>query len=343
LSEGARDRVPALGSEDPGETARYLAQVMAEIDEEVQRRRSSGDLPERVERDLDELFLRHSPVAGRDGSLEEALGLVESSGYVDPVVPVLSSKSGGALAKRAIRQASLWYMGWVTDQVNHFTTATARALRLLDDRVLALQRQYADYATPAAPTLELPWAHGPEAWWVPTAIQALAGRSGRMLHAAAGDGWLVRKMVEAGLDAYGVEPREGKSEHAEVEGVDLREEPVVDHLRAVPVQTLAGLVLSGVVDGMTAAERDAIVRQVTLKLAPGGRLVLHSLTEAAWFAPEAPIEADLASGRPLRPQSWVHLLGALGFPAEVVLGPDGRDYLVLCSAPETSDRGHRER
>ena len=31
----------------------YLAQVMLEIDDEVRRRRASGDLPARIERELD--------------------------------------------------------------------------------------------------------------------------------------------------------------------------------------------------------------------------------------------------------------------------------------------------
>jgi hypothetical protein len=332
------DPAPALGSEDPDANRRYLAQVMAEIDEEVERRRSAGDLPPRVERELDELFLRYSPMAGRDGNLEEAIGIVESTGYIDPVVPVLSDKAGGAAIKRAIRQASLWYMGWVTDQVNQFTTATARALRVLDDRVRFLQRQYAERTSPAAPIFELPRAHGPDAWWVQRVLEGLAGRKGRILHAAAGDGWLVRMMVGAGLDSYGVEPRVGRIDQAEVEGADLREEPVLDHLKAVLAQTLGGLVLSGVVDGMTAGERDELVRQVTLKLAPGGLLVVHSLSAAGWNAPDAPIEADLASGRPLRPQTWVGLLERLGFAAGVTEGPEGLDYLVVATAPEHDGR-----
>ena len=70
MSPGGRKVEAAAGSEAPGEgddsaaDRRYLAQVMAEIDEEVRRRRASGDLPARVERELDELFLEHSPVGG---------------------------------------------------------------------------------------------------------------------------------------------------------------------------------------------------------------------------------------------------------------------------------------
>jgi hypothetical protein len=307
----------------------HLAKVMAEIDEEVLRRRSSGDLPPRVEHELDELFLRYSPMAGRDGSLDEALGVVESTSYIDPVVPVASSRSGGAIVKKTIRQASLWYMGWVTGQINQFATATCRTLRVLDDRVRALQSQLDVQRVPDAPVLETPWAHGPKAWWADRVLDSLRGRDGRILHAAAADGWLVRRLADTGLDAYGVEPREGRIDRAEVEGLDLREEPVLDHLRAVALEGLGALVLTGVVDAMTAAERDAVVRLAGQKVGPGGCLILHSLSAAGWASDDAPIDADLASGRPLRPRTWVALLAQAGFAATILDGPSGLDYLVV--------------
>jgi hypothetical protein len=313
-------------------THRYLTNVMAEIDEEVLRRRSSGDLPPRVEHELDELFLRYSPMAGRDGSLEEALGVVESTSYIDPVVPVASSRSGGAIVKKTIRQASLWYMGWVTTQINQFATATSRTLRVLDDRVRSLQRQLDGQRVPDAPVLETDWAHGPNAWWVPRVLESLGDRADRILHAAAADGWLVRRLVGAGLDAYGVEPREGRIDRAEVEGLDLREEPVLDHLRAVAPESLGGLVLTGVVDAMTAAERGTLVHLAGQTVAPGGCLIVHSLSVAGWLSDDAPIDADLASGSPLRPRTWVTLLGAAGFHATVFDGPTQLDYLVLAFA-----------
>ena len=49
----------------PEDPQAYVEQVMAEIAEEVRLRRASGDLPPKLERELDELFLAHSPVAGR--------------------------------------------------------------------------------------------------------------------------------------------------------------------------------------------------------------------------------------------------------------------------------------
>src|SRR5580692_5287603 len=66
----------------------YVAQVMSEIEDEVRLRRASGDLPPKLERELDELFLAHSPVAGRGGDLTDALRMVDAATFVDPVVPV---------------------------------------------------------------------------------------------------------------------------------------------------------------------------------------------------------------------------------------------------------------
>jgi 2-polyprenyl-3-methyl-5-hydroxy-6-metoxy-1,4-benzoquinol methylase len=323
---------PHPGVDDPAARHLYLIKVMAEIDEEVLRRRSSGDLPPRIEHELDELFLRFSPMAGRDGSLEEALGVVEATSYIDPVVPLRSDKSGGTVAKKAIRKASLWYMSWVTAQMNQFATATSRTLRVLDDRVRTLQSQLDIGRAPGAPVLETAWAHGPDAWWAGLPLESLGSDPGRVLHAAAGDGWLVRRLAAAGVDVYGVEPREGRIDRAEVEGLDLREEPVLDHLRAVAPESLGGLILTGVLDAMTAAERDAVVRLAGQKVAPSGRLIIHSLSRAGWESDEAPIEADLASGRPLRSRTWVSLLGQVGFEVTVHEGPRGLDYLVIASA-----------
>ncbi|HXW38095.1 MAG TPA: hypothetical protein VEJ44_00260 [Acidimicrobiales bacterium] len=321
---------PGTPSEDGVEQTRlYLAKVMTEIDEEVVRRRASGDLPQRMEHQLDELFLRFSPVGGSDANLEEALAVVESTSFVDPVVPVRSSKAAGGVVKRAIRKGSLWYVSWVTEQINQFASATSRTLRALDGRVRSLQSDVDAQRTPPAPVIETSWAHGPDAWWVGRVAEQLRDSGGRILHAAAGDGWLVRLLGAKGLDAYGIEPRAGRIDRAEVEGLDLRDESLLDHLRAVAPGALAGLVLSGVVDGMTPAERDATVRLSARALADGGHVVIHSLSASVFDADDAPLEADLASGRPLRPRSWVAVLEVAGFSADVIEGPGARDYLVI--------------
>jgi len=306
----------------------FLDSVMAEIDEEVRRRRASGDLPARVERELDELFLQFSPVASRDGGLHESLRMVDAAAYIDPVVPIESQRSGGAVVKKGLRQASLWYVGYITHQVSQFATAVSRSLHLLDDQVTALSRQLDEQRVPSAPVLDVAWAHGPDAWWVDEACGVLKGAPGRILHAACGDGWLVRRLGAEGLDAFGVDPRPGLLERAEVDGTDLRQERPADQLRATASAALGGLVLTGVVDGMAEGERQALLDLVADRLAPGAVLVVHSLSPAAWAEDDLPADADLAPGHPLRAATWAHVLEARGFTVAVHQGPERRDYLV---------------
>ena len=122
----------------PADPQAYVAQVMAEIAEEVRLRRASGDLPPKLERELDELFLAHSPVAGRGGDLGEALRMVDAATFIDPVVPVESERAAGAAVKKGMRSLLLWYVGWITHQMSQFASAVSRALHIVDDRLKEL-------------------------------------------------------------------------------------------------------------------------------------------------------------------------------------------------------------
>lgn len=327
MSSSAQGQSPAL--EESSELDRaYLARVMEEIEDDVSRRRSAGDLPAVVEHELDELFLRYSTVAGRGGNLRAVLRAVDAAAFVDPVVPIASSRAGGAAIKKSLRSLSFWYMSWITQQVSQFGSAVARALHLVDERLTAAEQRLDSQRVMPALVVEYPASHRLDAWWVPGVMDDLAGVPGRVLHAACGDGWLVRALAERGVDAYGVDPRPGKVDRAELEGVDLREEPILEHLRAVSHEGLGGIVLSGVVDGMTNGEREQLIELVTDRLAPGGRFVVHSLSPAGWASDDAPVEVDFASGHPYRAAVWERFLPFAGFETSVRKGPTSVDYLV---------------
>jgi hypothetical protein len=83
------------------------------------------------------------------------------------------------------------------------------------------------------------------------------------------------------------------------------------------------------VEGLSGGERTHLLRAVGTRLAPGGTLVLHSVTREAWDAADAPVEADLAAGHPLRAGTWCRLLERAGYTATGQEGPDGSDYLVI--------------
>lgn len=308
------------GAERGGDS--YLDRVLAEIDEEVRARR--GAVPASEERELDALFLEHAPMGSRAGDLEAALQLVDRSAFIDPVVPVGSRLLAGALVKKGVRSLSLWYVGYVTHQMSQLGAAVSRSLHLVDRHLEEIRRRLPEEVE--APVVE-PGQAG--AWWEEVARGALGGVPGRVLHAACGDGWLVRALRDGGLDAYGVDPREGVTSAGELAGLDLREERVLDHLRAVSRGGLAGIVLSGVVEGAGPADRQELLHLLDGAVAPGGVAVVHSLAPSAWFAKDAPIEADLAPGRPVRAAAWSRLLE--GWTLEEHGGPDGRDYVVVAT------------
>ncbi len=312
----------------PQDPQAYVERVMAEIAEEVRIRRASGDLPPKLERELDELFLAHSPVAGRGGDLGDALRMVDAATFFDPVVPVESERAAGAVVKKGMRSLLLWYVGWLTHQMSQSASAVSRALHIVDDRLQELERQLDGQRVPAAGVIEFPGLHDADAWWVAPAVAAVAAAPGRVLHAACGDGWFVRRVAAAGGDAYGVDPRSRVIDATALGTIDLRGEPLAEHLRAVAASGLGGVVLSATVEGMAAAERNQLLAAIGTRLAPGGTLVIHSVTRQAWEAPDAPAETDLAAGRPLRPEAWCTVLRQSGYEAEAQPGPGGGDFLV---------------
>jgi SAM-dependent methyltransferase len=174
-------------------------------------------------------------------------------------------------------------------------------------------------------------------------LAALAKVPGRVLHAACGDGWLVRRIVDSGLDAYGIDPRAPVVDVAELGSLDLRDEHITEHLRAVAAAGLGGIVLSGTVEGMAGGERTHLLAAIGTKLAPGGTLVIHSVGRPAWEAADAPYAADLAPGRPLRPDTWCRLLEEGGYTANVQNGPDGTDYLITAVRSGLTPYEHSER
>jgi hypothetical protein len=306
-----------------------VLQVMAEIEEEARLRRASGDFPEARERELDELFLAHSPASGRGGDLNDALARVDGAMFVDPVVPVDSNRRTGAAVKKGMRSLSLWYVGWVTRQISQFAMATSRSLHIMAQRLGELERDVEVQRVPYARVVQFPELHHPDAWWVDPAVAAAVSVPGRTLHAACDDGWLVRRVEAAGGDAYGVDPRADRVQPGRDGVSDVRVDEVAGHLRAVAPDALGSVILSGVVDGMAGGERTQLLELVTTSLGSDGVLIVHSVTEASWHGADAPVEADLSPGRPLRAASWPALLNDIGYDATVQLGPDEADFLVI--------------
>jgi SAM-dependent methyltransferase len=309
------DPVPApdVGTDGSART-QYLDEVMAEIDAEVRRRRSSGDLPPGLEQELDELFLEFSPV-GLHGKarLRETLALVDGSAYVDMAVPVESQKAVGSYVKRAIRQSITWYMGFIVHQIVKFAWAVSRMFHVVVDHVEDLEAAVETQRTPELPASVMPAIDPGSEWWAAAAVRAVSGLSGRVLQADCGNGSLVLALTEAGVDAYGVDGDEVAIEPGLDRDLDVRAEPILAHLSVVAGEALAGLVLTGSIAWLHPNQRDRLVGMAASRLAPDGVLVVHSATPESWLAGTAHLLSDLAPGRPLHAETWGHLLAQHGF------------------------------
>jgi protein-L-isoaspartate O-methyltransferase len=316
----------------------YLARVRGEIDEEVRRRRASGDLPPQLESELEQLFLKHAPLGSTRQELHEVLRLVDRAAFIDPVVPVESSRPAGAVVKKGIRSMNFWYLRFITHQVSQFATAVSRSLHILDQQMSELAGKVEAVEVPPSVVVDIEWAHRRDAWWFPTLTTQLEGCDRRVLHAACGGGWLVAVLAAMNIDAYGVDPRPGRVADQELGDLDLREEPVLDHLEAVQADALGGVVMTGLFEGSGHGERRRLIEGAVTALAPGGVLVVHSLAPSSWDDADAPPEADIVQARPYRPGTWPHLLSELGLEVKVTPGPDGRDYLVVGRRPRAVPR-----
>jgi len=289
-----------------------LQQVLREIDEEVKARRASGDFPPGLERDLDLTFARFAPAAVSGDDLPGLIEAADRTSFVDPDPPTGSRLPPVAVLKKTERKLLGWYFRYLSQQVTAFGGSVVQVLRQVAKRLDAVERATpgvdAD-AVAAARDASQPVDAGDLADVIAT---ALGGVTGRTLVTEAGDGSLVRRLADAGTDAYGVEPRLQLAESAALTGLEVRDDESLDHLRAVADDALAGLVLLGCTDRLAQPAKIALVAEAARALAGDGTIVVVATDPSAWGSGN-PVEADLAPGRPFHAATWVHLLEQRGF------------------------------
>src|SRR5215468_981916 len=120
--------------------------LVAEIEDEVRRKRASGELPADFERELDNVFARYAPVGALDLDFDQVLEKIEESTVIDTAAPLESSRPVVPQLKLVVRKAIGWNIRYIASQVSSMVQALTRALRLLGERVDALEAQ-----SPAAP------------------------------------------------------------------------------------------------------------------------------------------------------------------------------------------------
>jgi Methionine biosynthesis protein MetW len=300
----------------PGEVD--LGRVQAEIAEEVRHRRATGDFPPGLERELDAMFARYAP-AGTGEDFDDVLASAEVQSFVHADVPTESRRAPLALVKRVLRKVMAWYVRFLAQQVTAFAGTITRAVTLLGHRVDALETVAIVADDRALAGVRDRRADPDPASCAEVLVAALAGAPGRVLHTECGTGGLIRALVGAGLDGYGVEPVEELMLEASRSGLDVRVDTALAHLRKVPDDTLGGVVLSGCVDALPIGEVLAIAGRAVAALAPGGALVVLCSGPVAWARSLDPVVADLSPGHPLHAETWTHVLEGAGLSVERVV------------------------
>lgn len=308
--------------------------MLAEIEEEVQRKRASGELPADFERELDLAFAELAPEGAVEGDFATIMDRLEASATVDTNASIESSRPGVAQLKRVVGKAIAWDLRHLASEVSRVNQRLVRALQLLDDRVQRLEEAVSAHGAVLPPEVAAlatrPLPGGP---WAEIAASTFAGATGRVLHGECRDGVLLAALQAGGLDAYGVEPSPLFAA-AHAVAVDVRNEPAGAHLRSLPSASLGGVLLSGCCDSLPVPALVELLDLVATRVEPGGRVMVVSAGPVPPEDAAGIVAYDLAPGRPLFAETWAALLPARGWGEVVVhqaTAADSEPYAVTAS------------
>ena len=300
--------------------------VIAEIYDDLQRRRLSGEIPASLEDELGAAFARVAPEAVLGGDVHVLLDQAEESASIDPHVPVEGGGPVAVAARRLQRKAMYGYMAFVTRQVGQFAGSLSRATRLMETRLRALEA--GERSTPLVDAeLSRIEPGSAEESEVAAMRDALAGCSGQVLLIDAGRDDLAAKLHGVG-DLVGVASEPRAVVRCRALGVPAVLADPVEHLRSLAPGSLGAVVLRGIVERSDPEACLALADLCSRVVASSGRLVVVSPDPVAWSRGEASIGADLAGCRPLAASTWRHLLRTRGFD-DVSTVDCGASYCVV--------------
>ena len=296
---------------EPQSDADFFASVVAEIENEAQIRATSGEYPRALLRTLDEEFRRWLPDSASQQGIEESIRGIELASYVDPVVPIDSQSRLGRKVKYAIRRLTYFYHRHITQQITVLGIHITRPLRLLDASLKQLSRRL----TALEDSLDVNTIEREELLAGLSGakladdlraeiVTAMSSVTGRILMTDSVDLDLLRSLQNPGHSAYGV----GPTVIPVNDDLELRYESAMDHLNVLPDESLAGLILTGMTDRLSLNEQLRTLRKALDKCAPGARIAISITLPKYWEEVLGPVGSDLLDGRPLHPETWVHLL-----------------------------------
>ena len=302
-------------SDETLEAIAYVARVQREIESEVAALRAEGKYPPslvaRIKRYYQTLLPPGSATALRD--FDEAYRLLDRVAYIDIDVPTQSQKPGVSQIKRVARIFIAWYLNYVAQQFNNFSSNLIRLIGIIDARIARLEAKFDETDFSAVDLIGVTASLSAQRELAAALAAELGDSKGRILVAECGDGAILALLADQGRDVYGIDTRVEYLDQLEIRRLEVRNAKTLSHLAKVENSSLGTLVLSGIVDRASISDRVAALFHAKRVLYQGGTLAIVSSGLETFMAPENHLEADLSPGRPFTPQTWAELARRLSF------------------------------
>lgn len=142
--------------------------------------------------------------------------------------------------------------------------------------------------------------------------ELLAGRR-RVVDLGCGRGELVELLIEAGVEAYGVELNEDFVDLVRAKGLEVVQDDATVHLEGLATGEVDGIVLSHVVEHLPPHAVTHIVETAWEKLAEGGLLIMETPNPESLVAGSINFHRDPTHLRPVHPDTLAFICESAGF------------------------------
>ncbi len=322
--------------------AAFVLEIQSSIEHEVKELRSQGKYPPsliaRVNSYYNSLLPLGAASAAKD--FKEAFWIADRVAYIDIDVPTASKKPGVSLVKRILRLMIAWYLNYVAQQFNNFTSNLMRLITIIDQRIVTLEEKLEATDFRHLELLDKTASIEVLAVFAESIGELVGDSSGRILVAECGTGEMLEELRRKGVDVYGIDERAALLDSLETRRFDVRDSTTLFHLHKLEDSVLSGLIVAGIVDRGTIAERVKLLHEAKRVMGQGSTLVLACSGITRYADASNHMEYDLSLGRPFSPDTWIELLKRLEFShVRSISSETSDDYLVVASNTKASSGG----
>ena len=134
-----------------------------------------------------------------------------------------------------------------------------------------------------------------------------------VLDVGCGRGECLQLLKERGITARGLDLNPEMAEACRARGLDAATGDALTTLRALPDESLGGLIAVQVIEHLTPSYLSQFLQTAFFKLRPGAPLILETINPACWVAFFESYIRDLTHEQPIHPETLQYMLQASGF------------------------------